>query len=477
MSFNSFTFLFVFLPITLIIFWMLKKRNEVLSSWFLILASLVFYAVNYKQGIIIFIISLVINYIFAQQILSKNAAKSILVTGVTIDILILSLFKYGASFLPFIGNEITAPGISFYSFCEIALLFECYRGSVGDISLREFAFLNTFFPKLMEGPITTPKDILPQGLGEKSLNYEKIYRLLLLFAFGCFKKVVIAQMLKGAVDYGYGSLNAMHTGEALIIMLSYTLELYFDFSGYCDMAMAVAGFFGFELPVNFNAPYKARNIKEFWAGWHISLTKFFTNYLYIPLGGNRKGAVRTYINLIIIFFVSGLWHGNGIKFIIWGMMHGVLYAACRFVTDKTGRKRLADNRIYNIFATMLTFLYVNMAWVFFRAPSLDEAVHLFKDIGQWWLPRFNTGLAKCFNIDELWYVIKILHLDRWTYSLYILMAVLLILLLLLIFKAPTALDYSKKCKINFVNTGLIIVLLCWSLLSFEGVATYIYVNF
>lgn len=477
MSFNSFFFLLVFLPITLIIYRMLKKKGlKSEAIWFLVLASLFFYGYNCISGLIVLLISLAFNYAVSYMLL-KGKGRGILAVGIITDVLVLALFKYGPllweNFLP----GIQTPGISFYTFCEIALLMECYRGTVTELSVREYSFLMVFFPKMTEGPIVRPFQILDQGTGDDDLSAEKVYRLILLFALGCFKKVIIADTLGGAVDYGFTNLDALHTLEAIVVMLSYTLQLYFDFSGYCDMAMAVAGFFGFELPLNFDSPYKARNILEFWKGWHISLTTFFTRYLYIPLGGNRKGRLRTYINFLIVFFVSGLWHGAGLQFIIWGMMHGVLYVICRAIFDKRERKELLPGRAGHFIATLFTFLYVNIAWVFFRAPSLEDALHLFKDIGQWWLPRFNYGLAKCFNVDELWYVLKVLHLDGCNNSIYILTVVILFALLLLVFWAPSAADFAKKCHINWGTTILISVLLIWCMLSFEGVATYLYVNF
>lgn len=475
MSFNSFVFLFLFLPVTLIGYHIINKYKSKYSKWFLVLASLVFYGYCFPKGLLVLLFSLFVNYFLAVKIL-KTDNKNIAVAGIIFNIILLAFFKYGGLVVPSLDRIISAPGISFYSFLEIALLCECYKKTINKINVDEYAFLITFFPKLMQGPIADPGTFLSEKNAKKT-GIEEVYRFIMLFSMGCFKKVIIADTLGSAVDYGFSSLNAMHTGEALIIMLSYTLQLYFDFSGYCDMGMAIAGLFGYELPLNFNSPYKARNIYEFWKGWHITLTGFFTKYLYIPLGGNRKGRARTYINFLIIFFVSGLWHGAGFQFIIWGLMHGLLYVVCRMISDRSGKKHLSENKVYSAFSTLLTFIYVNVAWVFFRAPSVKEALHLFSDMGQLWFPRFNAGLAKCFNIEELWYVIKILHLDRGYNSLYYLMCIILVLLLIIVFAFPTAYEYSRKCKINLRNTLLMTVLFVWSVLSFEGVATYLYINF
>ncbi|MCR4789178.1 MAG: MBOAT family protein [Lachnospiraceae bacterium] len=483
MSFNSFGFILAFLPVTLFIYWMLRKKGQNgLSVWFLVLASVFFYCVNYPVGIVPFALSLIVNWLLCRKIL-LTGKKGFLITGVVFNVLLLCIYKYGVVLFHDTAGILSAPGISFYTFCAIALLAECNAGTVRDLSVKEYTFLMTFFPKITQGPITVPSDILPQKEGKSGVDIESVYRGVLLFLLGCFKKVIIADTLGAAVDYGFSNLEAMHTGEALIIMLSYTLQLYFDFSGYCDMAMAVASFFGFELPLNFDSPYKARNIADFWKRWHMSLTRFLTRYIYIPLGGSRKGLTRTCINVLIVFFISGIWHGAGVTFIIWGMMHGVMMVIYRLYSTRRKARAAEDgdekkgSRLSGALSVALTFIYVNAAWVFFRAPRIKDALSLFESMADVWFPRFNYGLAKCFNIEELWYVIKILNLDGWNNSIYILMFVILIALVALVMAAPSAAEFSKNCRIGIVTTVLMIVLAVWCLLSFEGVATYLYVNF
>ena len=484
MSFNSILFLLVFLPVTLLIYWMLRKREHYSASLcFLTFASFVFYGISYFRALSALVISLAVNYLFVRKIL-KNRKKCWCGFGVAFNILFIAFFKYGPLAAPELFEVLSAPGSSFYSFLEIALLVECYRGTITTLKTSEYCFLMMFFPKILEGPIVEPGNMLAQGFGQKSLTWEKIYRCIVLFTLGLFKKVIIADTLGKAVDYGYSNLSALHTGEALVVILSYTLQLYFDFSGYCDMATGIAGLFGFELPLNFDSPYKAENIEDFWKRWHITLTRFFTKYIYIPLGGNRKGKFRTYLNLLLVFLVSGLWHGAGFGFVIWGMMHGVLYVICRALrsgkksTDSAVKEeKNSTNPVIRGIKVVLTFLYVNAAWVFFRAPSLKDAVSIFKSVGQLWFPRFNTGLAKCFNPDELWYVLKIIRADRLSFGIYILTALILALLLILVFFGKNAYVYANSCRINIWKTLLVSILLVWCVLSFEGVATYLYVNF
>ena len=281
--------------------------------------------------------------------------------------------------------------------------------------------------------------------------------------------------------------------------VSYTLQLYFDFSGYCDMAQGAAQMLGFSLPLNFHSPYKAGNIIEFWKGWHITLTRFFTRYLYIPLGGSRRGRRRTYRNILIVFFVSGIWHGAGPTFLVWGMLHGILYVFTRYCMDakkrrmerdagrKTGRAEDPDRipgagglllkKGRRILSVAGTFLYVNAAWVFFRSPSLGVAVSLLRKILSFRFGRLNWELAGCFNLDEFWYVIKVLRIDRWPYAHYILMVLILTGLLWLVFFGRTAQECAQRVKPTLLHTGAMAVLFLWCIVTFSNVTSFIYFNF
>ncbi len=473
MSFNSLLFLTVFLPVTLIIYWcLIKYKSSKEANVFLAVASLVFYASSAQEGTLVLLFTLIVNYLLAKYI-----NKPVFIGGVLFNILVLAFFKYVPVIFPSFSIPLKTPGISFYIFAETAFLVEVYKGRSGRLSVGEYTFLITYFPKLLQGPITLPKDMVPYFDAPKKIDAELIYRSIMLFTLGMFKKVIIADTLGGAVAYGYDSLPAMHTGESLALILSYTLQLYFDFSGYCDMAMAISSLFGFKLPINFDSPYKAKNIEDFWKRWHITLTRFFTEYIYIPLGGNRKGAARTYLNIFIVFFISGLWHGAGLTFIIWGLMHGVLYIITRALKKSTSLKDREENKFLHAFKVLCTFAYVNIAWVFFRAPSVKAAVDVFKGVGEFWLPRFNKGLAECFNLNELWYVLKVLKIDSVWWGVYVLMFLILAFLLILVFFGNNAYEFSSKCKINLVNTLFMTVLFIWCFISLEGVSTYLYVNF
>lgn len=475
MLFNSYGFVFAFFPLTLVGYYICIKAGTAfrggaygvsIANGFLLTASLIFYGWVHPEYLPVLIGSMAVNYGLYRQIEHSRRKKQVLIAGVFFHLALLACFKY-------IGTGDFVPlGVSFFTFTQIAFLMECYRGNLKQVSILSYGLYVSFFPKMIQGPIALPGEMLPQFTKvNKQIDWERVYRNLYLFILGLFKKVLIADTLGKAADFGYANLAALNSGDGIIVMLSYTLQLYFDFSGYCDMAMGIAGILGIELPLNFNSPYKAADIIEFWKGWHITLTRFFTKYLYIPLGGNRKGKGRTYLNCLIVFFLSGIWHGAGWQFIVWGMMHGVLYVLTRAWRDAGGRK------LKHAVGVFLTFLYVNVAWIFFRAPSVKDAISLIKTIVSFRFGRINWDLAGCFNLDEFWYVIKVLRLDSWQYANYILMVMILTAVLLLVFFGKNAVTYVKKVKPDMIHVILLVLLFVWSVLSFSGVSSFLYVNF
>ena len=541
MVFNSFSFLFAYLPIVLILFWV--SRRYLGKQWAdvcLIVASLVFYGWNYPKCLPVLLGSLIVNYVWGcllykdltkepkttkKKIAGKTVEKTgselnnsvrkrkcILGAGIVLNVAVLSFFKYARLLPAFQGMEVDAPGISFFTFTQIAFLVETYRGNIVPMGMREYGLYVSFFPKLMQGPIMLPEDFQAQRGDEKATEehkkrtravfknfalrstqtkdewWEKLLRNVILISLGLFKKVILADTLGQAVATGFESVSALNAIDAWVVMLSYTLQLYFDFSGYCDIAMGVAAFFGYDLPLNFDSPYKAVNIMDFWKRWHKTLTDFLTKYVYIPLGGNRKGTFRMYVNFLIVFFVSGIWHGAGWQFVVWGMMHGVLYAITRAVSgrgkDNNVRTEADSGRIHRMLrglshgvSVLLTFLYVNVAWVFFRASSVKEGVRFLHRLVRGGAGKVSRTIAEAFNLDEFWYVIKVFHLDRSSNSYFYVMVLFLIVCLLLIWVTPNAVQIAKKCKLNVGMILLAAVLFVWSVISFSGVSTFLYFNF
>ncbi|MGL5050706.1 MAG: MBOAT family O-acyltransferase, partial [Fusobacteriaceae bacterium] len=264
-------------------------------------------------------------------------------------------------------------GISFFTFQQLSFLIDSFKGKSQKYDFLSYSLFVTFFPQLIAGPIVLPEEMLPQfeNYNNKKINYENINRGLYLFSIGLAKKVLIADSISPFADTGFDKMVSLTFIEAWLTSISYAMQLYFDFSGYCDMAMGIALMFNIILPLNFNSPYKSTNIQEFWKRWHMTLGRFLTNYLYIPLGGNKKGELKTLRNLLIVFLVSGIWHGAGWNFIIWGALHGAAILVHR-IWKNQGYKMPA------LLGWAITLFSVNIFWVFFRAKDLAEAAKVLK---------------------------------------------------------------------------------------------------
>jgi D-alanyl-lipoteichoic acid acyltransferase DltB (MBOAT superfamily) len=292
---------------------------------------------------------------------------------------LLGYFKYADFFIENINiafsvnaeplNLLLPLAISFFTFQQIAYLVDSYRQETKEYDFLNYALFVTFFPQLIAGPIVHHKEMMPQfaKVRNKVKNYRNIAMGLFIFSIGLFKKVVIADTFAVWATNGFDVATTLNLFEAWATSLSYTFQLYFDFSGYTDMAIGLALLFNIKLPVNFNSPYKATNIQDFWRRWHITLSRFLRDYVYIPLGGNRKGGFRTYNNLMATFVIGGLWHGAGWTFVFWGFLHGLALIIQR-LWEKLGLK------LWTWLAWFVTFNFVNIAWVFFRAKEWEDAI-------------------------------------------------------------------------------------------------------
>ena len=277
-----------------------------------------------------------------------------------------SLFKTDISLL----NLLLPLGISFFTFQQLSFVIDTYRKVSLKYDFLSYCLFVTFFPQLIAGPIVLPSEVLPQfeSHNNKSLNYDNLAKGVFMFIIGLGKKVLIADTISTFANVGFAK-ESITMSEAWLSSFSYTFQLYFDFSGYCDMAMGIALMFNIVLHLNFNSPYKATNIQDFWKRWHITLSRFLTNYLYIPLGGNRLGEWKTLRNLLIVFLVSGIWHGAGWNFIIWGALHGAALLVHRFWKKSGGR-------FPKYIGMLITFNFVNIFWVFFNSKTIDDAHRL-----------------------------------------------------------------------------------------------------
>ena len=397
MLFNSYVFIFCFLPVVLAGYALLRRASNLL--WPIVwlgLASLVYYAWWRPEFLLLLLFSITVNFGFGTLIidgrLSRGQSRAVLTIGIIFNLCLLGFFKYAGFFVANVdlvfGLHWAVPtiilpiGISFITFQKIAFLVDAHRGLVRNFTLLNYAFFVTFFPQLIAGPITHHSEIMPQiGPSQRRDLAADIAVGLSIFVVGLFKKVVVADSLAVYADAGYATVKTGHpldTASAWVAVLSYSFQLYYDFSAYSDMAVGLARMFGFQLPVNFYSPYKSASIIDFWRRWHITLSRFLRDYLYIPLGGNRRGTVRRYLNLGIVMLLGGLWHGANWTFVLWGGIHGLMLAVnhawralpvSRSVAFKT---RLADG-----LAIAMTFTAVTLAWVLFRSETFADARTMF----------------------------------------------------------------------------------------------------
>ena len=390
MLFNSYPFIFLFLPIVLFGYFALGRLSDLAPVIWLALASLVFYAVSNWQFVPLLLASVAFNYIVGLLLISGRPGavlrSAVLTIGVAGDLLVLGIFKY-AGFLAANFNAVFAGGftvdillpvgISFYTFTQIAFLVDAYRGKVGHYRLPHYALFVTYFPHLIAGPILHHRDMIPQfeRAEAKQPNAHLILCGLIIFAIGLFKKTCLADGIQPLVTLAFGP-DSPSFDQAWIGALAYTFQLYFDFSGYSDMAIGISLMFGIFLPLNFNSPYKATSIIDFWRRWHMTLSRFLRDYLYIPLGGNRHGSLLRYVNLMVTMALGGLWHGAAWTFVIWGVLHG-LYLCINHAWNNFG-PAIAPRfrRPASLASFILTFLSVVIAWVFFRADSLSSALSI-----------------------------------------------------------------------------------------------------
>ena len=386
MLFNSYEFIFVFLPITFFIYFYLnqKKLTEA-SKAFLVFSSLFFYSWWNVSYLPIILSSMLFNYVIGNSLNNDEghyrfSKKSILTFGIVSNIALLAYFKYtdfmidNLNYWIFTENipniNLALPlAISFFTFQQISYLVDSYKQETAEYDFLNYALFVTFFPQLIAGPIVHHKEMMPQfaKLRNKVKNYRNIAMGLFIFSIGLFKKVVIADTFAIWATNGFDNVETLTFIAAWATSLSYTFQLYFDFSGYTDMAIGLALLFNIKLPINFNSPYKATDIQDFWRRWHITLSRFLKDYVYIPLGGNRKGEFRTYTNLMATFIIGGLWHGAGWTFVFWGFLHGIALVIHR-AWSKLGFK------LWTWLAWLITFNFINISWVFFRAKEWDDAL-------------------------------------------------------------------------------------------------------
>ena len=393
MLFNSYTFVFLFLPIVIVGFFAIARASHTFAAGWLGLASLFFYGWWDWRYVPLLLASIVGNYLIGLRIGHAQGAarRSWLVVGIVADLALLMYFKYADFFVATVnavaGSDIALLhvvlpiGISFYTFTQIAFLADTYQRKASEYRFVHYLLFVTYFPHLIAGPILHHKEMMPQFADPR------IYRAsardfaigLTIFAIGLAKKVLVADSLAPHAAAVFDRPDQPSLAVAWGGVLAYSFQLYFDFSGYSDMAIGISRVFGVKLPLNFDSPYRARNITEFWRRWHMTLSRFLRDYLYIPLGGNQRGPIRRYANLLITMLLGGLWHGAGWNFVIWGGLHGTYLVVHHAWVAFTTRMRIpVTGRLWTLASVIVTFAVVCFAWAFFRAADLAAALQIVK---------------------------------------------------------------------------------------------------
>lgn len=486
MLFNSYIFIFLFLPIALAGYYGLNyfKLYRV-SNIFLIVMSLWFYGYFKKRYLLIICGSIMVNFLITKAMSyfgqRQKFRKLLLALGICFNIAVIFYFKYFDFFIKNINtvfgkqfelkNIILPLGISFFTFQQISYLVDSYKGEAIGYSFDEYALFVSFFPQLVAGPIVLHREMIPQfkDLKNRRIIPQNFSKGMYIFALGLFKKVIIADTFGKAVTLGFDAVGSLSSMEALIVSLSYTFQLFFDFSGYCDMAMGIGYMFNVKMPANFNSPYKAASITEFWDRWHMSLTRFLRTYIYIPLGGNRKGKLRTCLNIMIVYLVSGIWHGADWTFILWGLLHGFLSCLNRLL-EKPWEK------LGKAIRWAITFMLVNILWVIFRADDIASAKLFFQRMCCLSGFTVREELFNCFRLEEVTFIEEMTSLNLLTSRIvgfHLWLFILGAFFIVLHFRNSSEIDFKPTVAKSLV----VVIFMLWSVVSFAGVSTFLYFDF
>lgn len=491
MFFNSYIFILLFLPLCLAGYFMLNHfKKYKLATAFLTGMSFWFYGYYSLEFLGLLIICIITNYLLGRILYLKSHhlhdqkwMKTIEVIGILLNLSYLFVCKYYNFFIDNVNAalktdfsllNIALPlGISYYTFQQIAYIVDSYRGETENYSLLEFALFMSFFPQIVQGPILSHSDFMPkiQDMSNRKVNYENLLKGFYGFSLGLAKKVLIADTLASFYQIGMQDIVELGRVNTWIMMLCYALQLYFDFSGYCDMAYGLGCMFNLEMPLNFNSPYKATTIAGFWDRWHMTLTRFFTKYVYFPLGGSRKGVVRTYVNIMIIFLVSGLWHGAAWTYVVWGIMNGVAMILCRLFKN-------VIKIIPGFIMVILTFIFDMFHMTMFNAKTVRQGFLMMKQcfVGQ-------SKPIQANIVEAMHEVLEIKLLDRLDVTSVslkypaVIFLLFLGLLLVGVFFMKNTQEKMEAYKPTIYKMSVTIFLLTWSVISMSGVATFMYVNF
>ena len=475
MSITSHLFLLVFLPAVCVTWRLANRHSSCAARLCLLAAGILFCGWSAPWSLLVLAGEGTATYCLGRAISRPGSRKKpLLATGVVLVVAVLFLFKYTGFFLAPWTDGLPAwlapLGLSFGSFQQLFYLRDCYHGEAGEVSPLDYACCLTLFATATCGPITRVGELVPQLRRPEPFSWDGLAAGLYCFALGLFKKVLLAAIFTGGADYGFGLAGSLSPADSAVTILCYTLQIYFDFSGYCDMAWGMGRMMGLDLPVNFDSPYRAVSIQDFWGRWNITLSRFFRSCVYIPLGGNRRGMAVTCRNIMVIFLLSGLWHGAGWGFVIWGALHGVAMVVQRL----WGKRKFLPRPL----CWLLTFLFVNFAWVFFRAATLDQALALLGDLaGSWAMPSAEMAAALLLpEFEALGYFVSAFSASLGQALTYWLPLLALPGALLLL-ACPNPTRQAQRFRPAWWKALLAAAALIWSLVSLVGVETFIYANF
>ncbi|MCR5791430.1 MAG: MBOAT family protein [Lachnospiraceae bacterium] len=492
MLFNSFIFVLLFLPITIVIYFLINRAGRYTAAKvFLLAMSLWFYCYSEPWNVIVLIASILVNYAIAVfgfiRVKKPAGRKALLILGISLNLLSLFYFKYIGFFFrtlnhlfqtTFTFESLILPlGISFFTFGQIAFLVDSYRDPETRYGFLDYALFTAFFPKISVGPIAFAKEMIPDFSDDlkKQADFENIAKGLVLFSFGLAKKAILADSLAACVDWGYNNLPSADSAIAILMVVGYSLQIYFDFSGYCDMAMGICQMLNLSLPLNFDSPYRALSINDFWKRWHITLTRFFRQYVYFPLGGSRKGKVRTYLNIMIIFLLSGLWHGANYTFVFWGFLHGVGICLSKAFGKYT-------QKLPKVIRAIFMFFYVNLTWVFFRSATIEQAFYVIKKLFAFHFTPISdkavyVAAASPAEFGLLEWLLSLSDPDLPVYVGLVLLYVLLIIGILCATLMKTPVERIRQFQPTKKLLAATVLLLVWSIISLSDISTFIYTNF
>ncbi len=511
MVFNSYLFICIYLPVCVAGWFVLNRVSHRAADWFLIAMGVWFYGCFGLPYLAVLGVSCLFNYVLGRLLRRRElpaadagedagdaadgtkdadrrrrrsiAGRGIPAFGIAGNLLFLGWFKYLAPELSGFASIGLPVGLSFYTFSLISYLIETYRGEIAEESIREYLLYVTYFPKIIQGPITCYEEVMAQLRDPAGRRFcrENCARGLSLFVMGLAKKLLIADVLAGPAAYGIQSAYYLDTLSVLVAFSCYAMQLYMDFSGYCDMAMGLSRMLNIELPLNFDAPFKAESFPEFWKRWHMTLTRFFTRYVYIPLGGSRRGRARACRNVMIVFVLSALWHGLGGTYLVWGLLSGAFVVAGNLWQKGRGKpERMHRGLIGTMLRRAKVYFVFLLTLVFFGAPSLAYSGAVLRRFLVPTYPGWLYRMAAQMDPPEFWLLSKLAAAAAPGLADVVRLSELLLVLGLALFltnAGRTAVKLSETMALSRRNAVCLGLLLALCLCSVSGVSTYLYFQF